>query len=63
MERAGFVDVVERRYKWPLNEWPVDPQLKQIGRLNKVRLLENIEAFTMRLFTGPGNVRSFAQKA
>lgn len=57
LQRAGFVDIVEKRFKWPVNDWPEDSKLKQIGYLNKIRTLENIEAFTMRLLTGPGNVR------
>lgn len=56
LARAGFVDIVERRYKWPVNDWPDDPKLKRIGYLNRMRLLENIEAYVMRLLTGPGDV-------
>lgn len=32
MRRAGFVDVVVVDYKWPLNGWPTDSKLKNIGR-------------------------------
>ncbi|PGH17064.1 hypothetical protein AJ80_04937 [Polytolypa hystricis UAMH7299] len=32
MEKAGFVDVVEVRQKWPTNSWAKDPELKEIGR-------------------------------
>ena len=31
MEEAGFVDVVEVIYKWPLNRWPANKQMKEIG--------------------------------
>lgn len=32
LEAAGFTNVVEKRYVWPLNRWPKDPTLKEIGR-------------------------------
>jgi hypothetical protein len=31
LEEAGFVDVVERVYKWPTNSWPRDPKYKKLG--------------------------------
>ena len=31
LQDAGFVNVVEVRYKWPLNQWPKDPRLKELG--------------------------------
>jgi len=31
LEEAGFVDVVEVRYKWPGNRWPKDPRMKELG--------------------------------
>ncbi|RDW71500.1 hypothetical protein BP6252_08063 [Coleophoma cylindrospora] len=31
MESVGFVDVTETRLKWPLNTWPKDPKLKELG--------------------------------
>lgn len=31
LEKAGFVNVVETRYKWPLNPWPKSPKFKQLG--------------------------------
>lgn len=51
MERAGFVDVVERRLKWPLNEWPKDPYYKEIGYWVRANLEIGIEGMLMALFT------------
>ena len=51
IEEAGFVDVVEKQYKWPLGEWPVDRKLKDIGRWNMKHWLEGLEAWTLRLLT------------
>jgi hypothetical protein len=58
LEKAGFVDVVEKRFKWPMNGWSQDPTLKHLGELNQIRMVEHIQGFTMRLLTGAGNVSS-----
>lgn len=31
MEEAGFVDVVEVIYKWPIGRWPANKKMKEIG--------------------------------
>jgi hypothetical protein len=31
MEDVGYVDVVETEYKWPLNRWPAEKKMKEIG--------------------------------
>lgn len=31
LEAAGFVDVIETKYIWPLNQWPKDKKLKELG--------------------------------
>lgn len=36
VQEAGFVDVVERRFKWPVGAWSQDPKMKEIGRCNLV---------------------------
>ncbi|KAF2253092.1 S-adenosyl-L-methionine-dependent methyltransferase [Trematosphaeria pertusa] len=54
MEKAGFVDVTEITYKWPMNGWPEDKKLKNIGRWNQLRLHEGIEGFMIRLLTQVG---------
>ncbi|KAB8232620.1 class I SAM-dependent methyltransferase [Aspergillus alliaceus] len=51
MQKAGFVDVVERRYKCPLGPWPKDPHFKLLGKLNRVYAEEGIEGYAMMLFT------------
>lgn len=33
MEAAGFTDVVEIQYKWPLNRWPKNKKYKEWGGL------------------------------
>jgi SAM-dependent methyltransferase len=56
LERAGFVDVVEVKYKWPMNAWPDDAKGREIGRWNQLRLFDGVEGFMLRLLTGPGEV-------
>lgn len=56
MEQAGFVDVVEYTYKWPMNGWSTDKKEKDIGRWNQLRLHEGIEGFMIRLLTQIGGV-------
>lgn len=31
MLEAGFVDIEQKAYCWPQNQWPKDPRLKKIG--------------------------------
>lgn len=69
MEKAGFVDVQEVRYKWPMNGWPSPEhrthgndgnmtwkQLREIGVWNQLRLYDGIEGFMIRLLTVAGGV-------
>lgn len=51
IEKAGFVDVVEKKYKWPIGDWPADARLKDIGRWNAQHWIEGIEPWTLRLLT------------
>ncbi|CAI7670279.1 unnamed protein product [Penicillium manginii] len=34
IEKAGFIDLHEKVYRWPIGPWPRDPVLKEAGRLN-----------------------------
>lgn len=51
LENAGFVDVVERRLKWPLNEWPKDPHYKELGSWVRECHDQGSEGMIMALFT------------
>lgn len=51
LQRAGFVDIVERRFKWPINTWPKDPYYKQIGAWVLENLDGGVEGLLMALFT------------
>jgi SAM-dependent methyltransferase len=54
LERAGFVDVVEVVYHWPINGWPANAKMKEIGRWNQLRLIHGLEGFMLRLLTSVG---------
>lgn len=51
MIEAGFVDVVEHRFKCPIGPWAKDPHLKELGRYNRLQCEEGIEGWTMFLLT------------
>ena len=51
MEEAGFVDIVETKFKWPIGPWGTTPKLKDIGRWNMAHWLEGMEGWTLALLT------------
>ncbi|KAJ0419647.1 S-adenosyl-L-methionine-dependent methyltransferase [Aspergillus carlsbadensis] len=51
MIKAGFMDVVERRFKVPIGGWSADPRLKQLGLYNRLQWVEGIEGWCMYLLT------------
>ncbi|KAF7625565.1 hypothetical protein AFLA_002424 [Aspergillus flavus NRRL3357] len=51
IKKAGFVDVVECRYKCPIGPWPKDSHFKLLGKLNRVYAEEAIGGYAMMLFT------------
>ena len=50
MEKAGFVGVVERHFKWPLNTWPLEHYYKEIGYWTRINLDYGLEGLTLALF-------------
>jgi hypothetical protein len=51
MERVGFQNVTERRFKWPVGTWPRDKYYKEIGAGTLANLDGGIEGLVMALFT------------
>ena len=47
LEAQGFVDVKTQVIKLPINPWPADPHLKQIGRWHNLGLTEGLEAVSL----------------
>ena len=67
MEEVGFVDVVETRLKWPLNTWPKDPKLKELGVWVREDMMEILPAVKKVFIAGLGwsneDADSFIEKA
>ncbi|KAK6529437.1 hypothetical protein TWF281_008612 [Arthrobotrys megalospora] len=53
LRKVGFTDIVEDVKKCPQNPWPKkDEHLKALGRYSLLNLLDGLEGFAMKLFTG-----------
>ncbi|KAJ6029877.1 hypothetical protein N7460_010143 [Penicillium canescens] len=51
IEKAGFVDVHEEKYKIPLGPWPKDKLLKEVGHLQDAHWNAALEGWAMWLLT------------
>ncbi|KAJ9143021.1 S-adenosyl-L-methionine-dependent methyltransferase [Pleurostoma richardsiae] len=51
LEDLGFVDVQEVLHKWPLNPWPRDKKLKELGAWTFQNVSDGIEAFSLALLS------------
>ena len=51
LEQAGFVDVVERKYEWPVGTWAKGKRQKMLGLWYREDLLSGLQGFTMALLT------------
>ncbi|KAK1997744.1 methyltransferase [Colletotrichum falcatum] len=49
MIQAGYVDVVEKRWKIPIGSWTADPRLKQLGHCALEFIDESLEGFGLFL--------------
>jgi hypothetical protein len=50
-EKAGFVDVHTVLYKLPMNTWPKDKNLKEVGKYQLINYYEGYEAISIGFFT------------
>lgn len=51
LREAGFVNVVEKRYKVPTGPWPLNKRLKLIGAFEMQSLLQGASAFSLMAFS------------
>lgn len=51
MEEAGFLDVVEVIYKWPMNRWPADKKMKEIGLWAHEATASSLSGLSIAIFT------------
>ena len=63
IREAGFVEVVEKRYKWPVGPWSSDPRLKEIGRWNLLNWEEGMEGWVMAAYTRVLGVSDLLRRA
>ncbi|KAJ5097856.1 hypothetical protein N7532_004857 [Penicillium argentinense] len=55
IHKAGFVDVHEKEYKWPIGPWPRDKKYKEAGTVNFQHWLSGMEGWCMWLLTKYGS--------
>lgn len=48
---AGFVDIKNETYPWPMNSWPKDQVLKERGMWVMHNFLQGLQGFSMAIFT------------
>ncbi|KAI1029394.1 hypothetical protein LB504_010679 [Fusarium proliferatum] len=51
MQEVGFIDVVDKRFKWPTNSWPRDKKFKELGTWNNYKASNALESLTMASFS------------
>ncbi|KIY02246.1 uncharacterized protein Z520_02384 [Fonsecaea multimorphosa CBS 102226] len=51
MVEAGFTGVRQKIFRWPVNPWPKDKTLKEIGIWNMINMQDGLDGFTIRLWT------------
>ena len=51
MRDIGFEDVQEALHKWPLNTWPADKKMKEIGAWTYENIMEGMEGFSLSLLS------------
>ncbi|KAL3426807.1 methyltransferase domain-containing protein [Phlyctema vagabunda] len=51
VEAAGFANVTEVKYKWPLNRWGADPKAKELGMWAHENLSGGIDGISLAVFT------------
>ncbi|KAF7559569.1 hypothetical protein G7046_g4588 [Stylonectria norvegica] len=49
-EAVGFVDIQERVFKMPINGWPKDERLKELGRMWERNMVQGLSGFSFHLF-------------
>jgi SAM-dependent methyltransferase len=54
IERAGFEDVHEEQFRWPLGTWPKDKVLKELGSWGRAHIDMGLENWVLRLLTNMG---------
>jgi SAM-dependent methyltransferase len=48
---AGFIDIVEKQFRWPTNDWPKGKYYKSVGLWYNRDLQEGLSGMAMAIFT------------
>ena len=56
IQEAGFVDVVEKSFKWPIGAWSSDPKMREIGQQNLVRWQRALKTWNQFISRGSSDV-------
>lgn len=51
LEEVGFVDVVEKRFAWPIGTWARGTHMKHLGTWAKEDVLAGLQGWTMAVLT------------
>lgn len=51
MEEAGFINIVEKKYKFPIGTWPKDKRMKELGMWFRAYFEDGMEGYAMALLT------------
>lgn len=51
LAKAGFVNIVEEPYKWPMNCWSQDREAKELGAWGNANLVGGVQGLSLALFT------------
>lgn len=51
LEEAGFEDVVEKRYEWPVGTWAKGQRMKMLGMWYREDLLSGLQGLTLAVLT------------
>ncbi|KAE8146283.1 S-adenosyl-L-methionine-dependent methyltransferase [Aspergillus avenaceus] len=62
IQRAGFVDVHEEKYKIPIGPWPKDKSLREVGHLQYAHWSTALEGWAMWLLTHFGEPEPWTKK-
>lgn len=62
IRKAGFVDVHEKSYKWPIGPWPRDQKYKEAGTVNFQQWMSGMEGWCMWLLTKFGSPEPWSKE-
>ncbi|KAJ5692353.1 hypothetical protein N7462_001776 [Penicillium macrosclerotiorum] len=62
IRKAGFVNLHQKDYKWPIGPWPKDRQLKEAGMVNYQHWTSGMEGWCMWLLTRHGAPHPWSQE-